>query len=74
MWDLFSGRKKIVSIASNQDVIVLRSETQDVLILRFRIHHVPQLVNFVARCRKAIRGIIGNVVIEKKSQTVSRLI
>ena len=48
MWDLFSGRKKIVSIASNQDVIVLRSETQDVLVLRFRIHHVPQAVNFVA--------------------------
>src|SRR5438132_12358065 len=41
MWDLFSGRKKIVSIASNQDVIVLRSETQDVLVSRFRIHQVP---------------------------------
>jgi len=74
MSDLFSGRKKIVSIASNQDVIVLRSKTQDVLVSRFRIHQVPQLVNFVALCRKAIRGVIGNVVIEKKFQTVSRLI
>jgi len=74
MWDLFSGRKKIVSITRNEDVIVLRSETQNVLILRFWIHQVPQLVNFVTLCREAIRGIIRNVVIKKKSQTVSRLI
>ena len=74
MWDLFSGRKKIVSVASNQDVIVLRSETQNVLVLRFRIHRVPQLVNFVALGRKAVLGIIWNVVIEKKSQAISRLI
>ena len=51
MWDLFSGRKKVVSIASNQDVIVLRSETQDSPRLAFQdsVHNLGRRASFRPR-------------------------